>query len=372
MNKIQSPYRYDVVGSFLRPQALKEARKHFEEGTITKDELRQIEDEEITELVKKEKKAGLHVISDGEFRRSSWHLDFMWDFDGVGHSKTETGLPFHDEAAMLDDTYLTGKISVGHHSFVDHFKFLKKFEDEQTVAKITIPAPAQFMEQFIMPFAWKNSKKYYASWNDLADDVVSAYRKVINELYEAGCRNLQLDDCSWGMLVDPRAKDIFGVDDAGLEEIKALFLDVNNRAIEGRPSDLIVNTHVCRGNFHSTYANEGGYDSVASYLFEKENVDGYFLEFDDERSGGFEPLKYVSGNKKVVLGLVTTKRADLETAESVVERIKKASQYIGLDRLAVSPQCGFASCEIGNKLTEDEQWDKVKLVKEVAESVWNV
>ncbi len=370
MSKANTPFRYDYVGSFLRPAKLKEARKAFEEGKITAQELKAVEDECIIELVEKQKKAGYHVITDGEFRRATWHLDFMWGFEGVGHSKTDTGLPFHGEAAMIDDTYLTGKVSVKDHPFVEHFKFVKALEDENTVAKQTIPAPAQFLEQMIMPFAIDNTRKYYEDTQELVEDIAGGYRKVIADLYEVGCRNIQLDDCSWGMLVDPRACMLFGTDGEGLEKIKEQLLAINNLAIEGKPKDLVINTHVCRGNFHSTYASSGAYDSVAKTLFARENVSAYYLEFDDARSGGFESLAEVTGDKKVVLGLITTKSPKLEKKEAVIARIHEAAKYIPLDRLYLSPQCGFASCEIGNKLTEEEQWAKLALVKEIAEEVW--
>lgn len=369
-NNIKVPCRYDFVGSFLRPDYLKKARAGFEKGAITAEQLKEVEDKAILDLVAKQKKAGYHIITDGEFRRATWHLDFMWGFNGVGHSKTQTGLPFHGEAAMIDDTYLTGKVSVGDHPFVEHFKFVKALEDENTVAKQTIPAPAQFLEQMIMPFALENTKKYYNDTEELVQDIAKGYRKVIADLYAAGCRNIQFDDCSWGMIVDPNAKAIFGVDDAGLEDIKRLLLRINNLAIEGKPEDLVITTHVCRGNFHSTYASSGAYDSVAETLFAGENVSAYYLEFDDERSGGFEPLKAVSGDKKVVLGLITSKKPELEDKQAVIDRIHDAAKYISLDRLCLSPQCGFASCEIGNKLTEEEQWAKLALVKEIAEEVW--
>jgi len=371
VSQLYTPFRYDFVGSFLRPEYLKKARADYEAGTINAEELKKTEDKAITELVAKQKEAGYHVITDGEFRRATWHLDFMWAFDGVGHSKTETGLPFHGEAAMIDDTYVTGKISYKkNHPFVEHFKFVKALEDENTVAKLTIPAPAQFLEQMIMPFAWSNTKKFYDTQEEVAKDIAEGYREFIKEVYAAGCRNLQLDDCSWGMVVDPAACKLFGVTPKGLEKIKEQLLEINNSALEGKPEDLIVNTHVCRGNFHSTYASSGAYDSVAATLFAKENVNAYYLEFDDERSGGFEPLKYVEGDKKVVLGLVTTKSPKLEDAQAVIDRIHEAAKYVPLDRLYLSPQCGFASCEIGNKLTEEEQWAKLALVKEIAEKVW--
>lgn len=370
MSILQTPFRYDHVGSFLRPAKLKQARADFAAGKITREELTCAEDEAIRELAAKQKEMGYHVITDGEFRRAAWHLDFMWGFQGVGHCPTKTGLPFHGEAAMIDDTYLTGKVSVGNHPFVEHFLFLKSLEDENTVAKQTIPAPAQFLEQMIMPFALENTEKFYPDTEELVLDIAKGYQKVIRDLYDAGCRNLQLDDCSWGMLVDPMAEVYFGTDRAGLEKVKEQLLAINNLAMEGKPEDMVINTHVCRGNFHSTYASSGAYDGVAKTLFARENVDAYYLEFDDARSGGFESLAEVSGEKKVVLGLITTKRPQLEDKTQVIARIHEAAKYVPLDRLYLSPQCGFASCEIGNKLTEQEQWAKMRLVKEIAEEVW--
>ena len=371
MSKLQTPFRYDFVGSFLRPEKLKEARSQFDNGSIGYDELKKVEDESITELITKVKELGYHVITDGEFRRATWHLDFMWGFDGVGHTPTKTGLPFHGEDAMVDDTYLVGKIGITkEHPFIEHFKFVKQFEDENTVAKQTMPSPAQFLAQFTMPFNREHTLKYYATDKELAEDIVKAYDKVINDLYEAGCRNIQLDDCTWGMMADKSGHFAYGTTQEGLIEIQKAHKDINNKVIANAPKDIVINTHVCRGNFHSTYANSGAYDPVADILFGEENVDAYYLEFDDERSGGFEPLAKVSGDKKVVLGLITTKSPKLENKEEVINRIHEAEKYIPLDRLYLSPQCGFASCEIGNKLTAEEQWAKLKLVKEIAEEVW--
>ena len=371
MSKHNTPFRYDYVGSFLRPEELKKARTDFEAGRLDSEGLKVIEDEAIRELVARQKQAGYHVITDGEFRRATWHLDFMWAFDGVGHSKTKEGLPFHGEQAMIDDTYLVGKIGLtGEHPFVEHYRFVKALEDENTVAKQTIPAPAQFLAQLIMPFARANTRKFYEDFAALEDDLVLGYRTVIRQLYEAGCRNIQFDDCTWGMLVDPAAKAIYMTDDEGLKKIQKQYLEINNRAIEGKPEDLIINTHVCRGNFHSTYASSGAYDDVSAVLFAQENVDAFYLEFDDERSGGFEPLRAVTGDKKVVLGLITTKSPQLEDKDKVIARIREAAAIIPLDRLYLSPQCGFASCEIGNKLTQEEQWAKLRLVREIAQEVW--
>lgn len=295
----------------------------------------------------------------------------MWGFQGIGHKPTETGLPFHGEQAMIDDTYLVDRLSYqGDHPFLAHFRFVDSLADPQTVAKLTIPAPAQFLEQLVMPFAADHTRKYYDDFRDVADDLVKGYQAFIQDAYAAGCRNLQLDDCSWGMVVDQRATLFFGVDEPGLTGVMEQLLDVNNRAIAHAPADMTITTHVCRGNFHSTYATSGGYDRVAEFLFQREYVSAYFLEFDDERSGGFAPLAKVPEGKKVVLGLVTTKRPALENKAMLKARIAEAAQYVSLDRLCLSPQCGFASCEVGNILTEADQWAKLKLVKEVAEEVW--
>ena len=371
MSNLQTPFRYDFVGSFLRPEKLKKARRQFDEGKIDAAALKEVEDEAITELVSKIKELGYHVITDGEFRRATWHLDFMWGFDGIGHTPTKTGLPFHGEAAMVDDTYIVGKIGLtGEHPFVEHFRFVKALEDENTVAKQTIPSPAQFLAQFTMPFNRSCTEKHYPDEQELVNDIVAAYGKVINDLYAAGCRNLQLDDCTWGMFADKIGHTLYGTTREGIVEFQKAHKDINNKVIANAPKDMIINTHVCRGNFHSTYASEGAYDSVADILFGEENVNAYFLEFDDERSGGFAPLAKVSGEKKVVLGLITTKSPVLEDKQLVIDRIHDAAKYIPLERLYLSPQCGFASCEIGNKLTEEEQWAKLRLVKEVAEEVW--
>ena len=371
MSNLQTPFRYDFVGSFLRPEKLKKARRQFNEGKIDAAALKKVEDEAITELVSKIKELGYHVITDGEFRRATWHLDFMWGFDGIGHTPTKTGLPFHGEAAIVDDTYIVGKIGLtGEHPFVDHFRFVKALEDENTVAKQTIPSPAQFLAQFTMPFNRGCTEKHYPNEQELVNDIVAAYGKVIDDLYAAGCRNLQLDDCTWGMFADKIGHTLYGTTREGIVEFQKAHKDINNKVIANAPKDMIINTHVCRGNFHSTYASEGAYDSVADILFGEENVNAYFLEFDDERSGGFAPLAKVSGEKKVVLGLITTKSPVLEDKQLVIDRIHDAAKYIPLERLYLSPQCGFASCEIGNKLTEEEQWAKLRLVKEVAEEVW--
>lgn len=372
MSLLQTPFRYDYVGSFLRPERLKKARADFESGMINPSQLKEVEDECILDLVNKIKELGYHVITDGEFRRSTWHLDFMWGFNGIEHKKTLAGnTTFDGEAAMIDDTYMISKISVKEHPFVEHFKFIKALEDENTIAKQTIPSPGQFYAYFTGAELLTTTLDIYGTEEAFADDVVKAYSEFVAEIYAAGCRNLQFDDCVWGGMVNPKlAVALTGRSGQQLEEYKKLILDLNNRVVTLAPTDLIINTHVCRGNYHSTFFSSGAYDGVADLLFGEEHVNTYYLEYDDERSGGFAPLAKVSEDKKVVLGLITTKTPALENKEDVIARIHEAAKYIPLDRLYLSPQCGFASCEIGNKLTEEEQWNKLRLVKEIAEEVW--
>jgi 5-methyltetrahydropteroyltriglutamate--homocysteine methyltransferase len=372
MANLTTPFRYDYVGSFLRPEKLKKARADFEAGKITREQLKEVEDACILELVAKIKELGYHVITDGEFRRATWHLDFMWGFDGIEHKKTVDGnTTFDGEAAMIDDTFMVGKISVKNHPFVDHFKFVKALEDENIIAKQTVPSPAQFYAYFTGAELLDTTLEIYGTEEAFAEDVIKAYGEFIEEIYAAGCRNLQFDDCVWGGLVNPKlAVALTGRRGEALEEYKKVILALNNKVVEEAPADLTINTHVCRGNYHSTFFSSGAYDGVADLLFGEENVNAYYLEYDDERSGGFTPLAKITGNKKVVLGLVTTKTPKLEDKQSVIARIKEASKYVPLENLYLSPQCGFASCEIGNKLTEEEQWAKLKLVKEIAEEVW--
>ena len=370
MKDLQTPFRYDFVGSFLRPQALKDAKAAYQSGKIDEKELDRVTEEEIRKVVAKQKELGYHVITDGEFRRTFLHLDFMWGFEGVEHKHTGNGVQFNAELAVLDDTYLVGKIQAKAHPFVEYFKFLKQFEDENTVAKYTIPAPAQMFQQMIVPQNFQSTREFYATNEELIHDIGVAYQEVIRQFYDAGCRNLQLDDCTWGAIVGNAAKQRYQSLGIDLEDVKKQLLAVNNLALENKPADMVITSHICRGNYHSTFFTSGPYDSVADYVFAQENVDALLLEYDDERSGGFEPLAKVSPNKKVVLGLITSKKPELEDKQTVIARIHEAAKYIPLDRLCLSPQCGFASCEIGNKLTEADEWAKLALVKEIAEEVW--
>ena len=370
MAALRSPFRYDFVGSFLRPQAIKNARAQFKVGEITRDELTAVENEQITLLVEKQKRAGYHAITDGEFRRSYWHLDFMWGFAGIDEVELDHGYYFQGEETTHGSIRVSGKISGENHPFVEHYKFVKQFEDENCIARQTMPAPAQLLAELYREDNGKNTDAVYPDHEQLLQDIAAAYRTVIRDLYAAGCRSIQFDDCTWGMFCDPNYQAFLAQAGIKLEDQANEYLRLNNLALEGRPADLTLTTHVCRGNYHSTWASRGGYAPIAPILFAHENVDAFYLEFDDERSGSFEPLQYVADGKKVVLGLITTKSPRLEDKSAVIARIHEAEKHIPLDRLCLSPQCGFASCEIGNKLTDLEQWNKLKLVKEIAEEVW--
>ena len=368
-----APFRADVVGSFLRPDVLKQARADFAAGVIDAGALRAVEDEAIRDLVAKQKAAGLHVITDGEFRRSYWHLDFMWGLQGIERRTSRTGYQFHDEETTADTAVVTGKISGENHPFVEHFKFVKALEEEGQVARQTIPAPAQTYSEVILDRCdgqQESLRAVYPTDEELIADIAAAYRTVLADLYAAGCRNVQFDDCTWGIYCDRDYVAKTGMSPVDIKKVSELGVAINNAALEDKPADLVVNTHVCRGNYHSTYAFEGGYDPVAPYLFANEDVNAFYLEFDTPRAGGFEPLAHVAAGKKVVLGLVTSKQPGLEDEELLVRRINEAAQYVPLEDLCLSPQCGFASCECGNKLTEEEQWAKVALVQRVAKRVW--
>ena len=368
-----APFRADVVGSFLRPDVLKQARADFAAGVIDEAALRAVEDEAIRDLVAKQKAAGLHVITDGEFRRSYWHLDFMWGLQGIERRTSRSGYQFHDEETTADTAVVTGKISGENHPFVEHFKFVKALEEEGQVARQTIPAPAQTYSEVILDRCdgqQESLRSVYPTDEELIADIAAAYRTVLANLYAAGCRNVQFDDCTWGIYCDRDFVAKTGMSPVDIKKVSELGVAINNAALEGKPADLVVNTHVCRGNYHSTYAFEGGYDPVAPYLFANEDVNAFYLEFDTPRAGGFEPLAHVAAGKKVVLGLVTSKQPGLEDEELLVRRINEAAQYVPLEDLCLSPQCGFASCECGNKLTEEAQWAKVALVQRVAKRVW--
>lgn len=368
-----APFRCDIVGSFLRPDVLKQARADFNAGVIDAAQLKTVEDVAIRDLVAKQKAAGLKVVTDGEFRRSYWHLDFMWGLQGIERRTSREGYMFHDEETTADTAVVTGPISGENHPFVEHFKFVKALAGDDHVARQTIPAPIQTFSEVTLDRCdgqQESLRGVYATDEELADAIAAAYRQVIADLYAAGCRNIQFDDCTWGIYCDADFVAKTGMQAVDIQKVSELGVALNNAAIEGAPEDLVINTHVCRGNYHSTYAFEGGYDPVAPYLLAHENVNAFYLEFDTPRAGGFEPLAHVAEGKKVVLGLITSKQPGLEDKEVVKARIKEASKYVPLENLYLSPQCGFASCEIGNKLTEEEQWAKIALIQEIAAEVW--
>ena len=368
-----APFRCDIVGSFLRPDVLKRARADFNAGTIDAAQLKTVEDVAIRDLVAKQKAAGLKVVTDGEFRRSYWHLDFMWGLGGIERRASREGYQFHDEETTADTAVVTGPISGENHPFVEHFKFVQALAGDDHVARQTIPAPIQTFSEVTLDRCngqQESLRGVYPTDEALFDVIAAAYRTVIADLYAAGCRNIQFDDCTWGIYCDTDFVAKTGMSPVDIQKVSELGVALNNAAIEGAPADLVITTHVCRGNYHSTYAFEGGYDPVAPYLFANENVQAFYLEFDTPRAGGFEPLRHVADGKKVVLGLVTSKQPGLEDEDVLIARINEAAQYVPLENLYLSPQCGFASCEIGNKLTEEEQWAKIALIQRVAKRVW--
>ena len=368
-----APFRCDIVGSFLRPDVLKQARADFNADVIDAAQLKTVEDVAIRDLVTKQKAAGLKVVTDGEFRRSYWHLDFMWGLGGIERRTSREGYRFHDEETTADTAVVVGPISGENHPFVEHFKFVQALAGDDHVARQTIPAPIQTFSEVTLDRCdgqQESLRSVYPTDEALFDAIAAAYRTVIADLYAAGCRNIQFDDCTWGIYCDTDFVAKTGMSPVDIQKVSELGVALNNAAIEGAPADLVINTHVCRGNYHSTYAFEGGYDPIAPYLFARENVQAFYLEFDTPRAGGFEPLRHVADGKKVVLGLVTSKQPGLEDEDALVARINEAAQYVPLENLYLSPQCGFASCEIGNKLTEEEQWAKIALIQKVAKRVW--
>jgi len=367
----KAPFRLDHVGSFLRPERLKEARAKFNAGEITAEELERVENEEIVALIEKEKELGLKSVTDGEFRRAFWHLDFLENLDGVELVEVDHfSVQFKDKDVKPKTLRIVGKVDFSeNHPFVKHFKFLKEHAGD-TPVKLTIPSPS--MLHLITQVREKNYvpiERYKDNEALFYDDVVAAYRKVLQCFYDLGCRNIQLDDTSWGEFCALDKREAYEARGFDLEQIARDYVDVLNRVIEWKPEDLVVNMHICRGNFRSTWFSSGGYEPVAKTLFGHCRVDGFFLEYDSDRAGDFTPLRYIK-DQKVVLGLITSKSGDLEDKGEVISRIKEASQYVPLEQLCLSPQCGFSSTEEGNILTIEAQWDKLKLIDEIVHEVW--
>jgi 5-methyltetrahydropteroyltriglutamate--homocysteine methyltransferase len=360
------PFRADHVGSLLRPPALKEARAKRERNEITAAALRAVEDREIENAIKKQQQIGLKLATDGEFRRSWWHFDFFRGLAGVTFYTTDHGIQFHGVQTKAETIKIDSKIGFSSHPMLEHFKFLKAHA--RATPKMTIPAPSTL--HFRQGRA-AISKDVYPDLDAFFDDLAKAYRAAIRAFYDAGCRYLQLDDTAWAMLCDPneRAQSKKRGDDP--DALPKRYAQLANAALEGKPADMAITMHSCRGNFRSTFIASGGYEFVAEQLLGHTNFDGYFLEYDSDRAGGFEPLRFFrKGKQQLVLGLVTSKTGKLESKDEIKRRIDEASKYVALDQLCLSPQCGFASTEEGNILAEDEQWAKLRMIVEIAEDVW--
>jgi 5-methyltetrahydropteroyltriglutamate--homocysteine methyltransferase len=366
MPRTKPPYRADHVGSLLRSAPLKQARAKRERGEISADALREIEDREIENIVRKQEEIGLKLATDGEYRRSWWHFDFLEQLDGVEGFVPEHGIQFHGIETKPRAVRVVGNIGFSRHPMLEHFKFLEAHT--RVTPKMTIPSPS------VLHFrSGRNgiSRQIYPGVAEFFDDVAGAYRKAIGAFADVGCRYLQLDDTVWAYLCSAEQREEARQRGDDPEKLPGIYARVINHAIAERPSDMVITTHSCRGNFRSTWISEGGYEPVAEVLLGQVNYDGYFLEYDTERAGGFEPLRFLpKGNKVVVLGLVTSKTGTLESKDDVKRRIEEATKYVDLDQLCLSPQCGFASTEEGNILAEDEQWAKLRMIVELAEEVW--
>jgi 5-methyltetrahydropteroyltriglutamate--homocysteine methyltransferase len=366
MRRTKPPFRADMVGSLLRTAPLKEARAQHAAHAISAGELRAVEDREIEKIIARQEEVGLQSATDGEFRRSWWHFDFLAKLDGCKLVQLDRGIQFHGVQTKAETIAVTGKIGFpAAHPMIEHFKFLK--DRTRLVAKMTIPSPS------VLHFrsGYDAIKPVYPDIDEFFADVAAAYAQAIRAFYDAGCRYLQLDDTVWAYLCseEQRAQARSRGDDT--DRLQERYARTINAALAGRPDDLTVTMHVCRGNFRSTWISEGGYEPVAETLLATLGIDGYFLEYDTARAGGFEPLRFLpKGKKMVVLGLVTSKTGTLEKKDDLKRRIGEATKYVDLDQLALSPQCGFASTEEGNVLAEDEQWAKLALIVETAREVW--
>lgn len=367
MQKHTAPFRADTVGSFLRPAAIKQAREQFAAGEIDAVELRRVEDEAIRDVVAKQRENGLKVVTDGEFRRAWWHFDFFYGLEGVERYEADQGIQFNGVQTKAHGVKVVGKLGFAHHPMLEHFRFLQSVAGD-AVPKMTIPSPS------VLHFRGGRKMIDANVYPDLAeyfDDLAQTYKDAIKAFYDAGCRFLQLDDTVWAYLCSEDQKSQIRERGDDPEELARIYARVLNKALEGKPDDLTIGLHVCRGNFRSTWISEGGYEPVAEILFGSVNVDEFFLEYDNERSGGFEPLRFIKpGHQQVVLGLVTTKNGELEDPEQVKARLSEAAKFVSLDQICLSPQCGFASTEEGNSLSEEQQWQKIRLVVEIANQVW--
>jgi len=364
--RMRPPFRADHVGSLLRPKPLVEARARWRRGEITREALRAVEDACIIEAIRKQEEIGLRAVTDGEYRRAYWHYDFVSGLDGVELYEPEQKVQFKG-ATLPHAIRVTGRIAWNKPVMIDDFRFVAKHAKE-AVAKQTIPSPS------VVHFRGGRQaidKRIYPELELFFADLGRAYHDAVAAFAEAGCRYLQLDEVNIAYLCDPEQIAALKARGEHVEGLLGIYADMINQAITGRSEEMVISIHLCRGNFRSTWIASGGYEPVAEVLFNQINADAYFLEYDTERAGGFEPLRFVPRGKKiVVLGLVTTKTGILESKDELKRRIEQAAKYLPLEQLALSPQCGFASTEEGNLLTEDEQWRKLALCVEVAREVW--
>jgi 5-methyltetrahydropteroyltriglutamate--homocysteine methyltransferase len=365
MQRTKPPFRADHVGSLLRPAALKEARERRAKGEIAADELKAVEDREIKDVIKKQEAAGLQSITDGEFRRSWWHLDFLWGLDGIERNVMDTGIAFAAVRTRNEGTKVTGKIGFSNHPMIEHFKFLKA--NTTRTPKMTIPAPSALYGR---PIGTPIDKTVYPKLDKLFEDLGQAYKRAVRAFADAGCRYLQLDEVFIAMLCDEKYRQQMRDRGDDPDALGPLYGDLINTAISDIPSDMTVTMHLCRGNYKSTYMGSGGYEAEQEVLFDRIKVHGYFMEYDSARAGGFEPLRRLQKGRFAVLGLVTTKTGTLESKDAIKRRIEEAAKFTELEQLCLSPQCGFASTEEGNSLAEEEQWAKLKMIGEIAQEVW--
>jgi len=366
MQRAKPPFRADHVGSLLRPAALKEAREKRAKGEISAAQLAAIEDREIESIIRKQEETGLRSITDGEFRRSWWHLDFLWGLDGVERYVMDQGIAFAGVQTRAEGARVIGKLGFSGHPMIAHFKFVTAHTSR--MPKITIPAPSALYGRV---GRGPISKDVYSELDGFFSDLGAAYRKAVRAFADAGCRYLQLDEVFIAMLCDPSYRNTQTGRGDDPQRLAELYGDLINAAMSDIPPDMTITMHLCRGNYRSTYMGAGGYDPVAEILFDRIKVHGYFMEYDTDRAGSFEPLRHVRKGQTVVLGLVTTKTGQLESKDALKRRLEEAARYVDIDQLCLSPQCGFASTEEGNVLAEAEQWAKLRTIVEVADEVWS-
>jgi methionine synthase II (cobalamin-independent) len=359
------PFRADHVGSLLRPAALKDARRRHAESMLDAAGLKAVEDREIERIVSKQQELGLRGITDGELRRSWWHLDFLWGLDGITEHHADFGAGFVGATPRTSGVRVDGRIGFSGHPMLAHYRFLH--QRVLGAPKLTIPSPSALLGRPVLP---PIDSRVYPRRDELFADLGEAYRAAVRAFAAEGCRYLQLDEVFIAMLCDAKYRDKMLARGDDPDALLHLYARLINTAIADTPADMTVTLHLCRGNFKSTYMGEGAYDAVDDVLFNEIDVDGYFMEYDDERSGGFEPLRRLPKGKRVALGIVTTKRGALESKDELKRRIDAAAKFTDLDRLCLAPQCGFASTEEGNVLTEPEQWAKLERIVEVADEVW--